>query len=183
MNTLLLNADGAPKSILPRISTLPWQDSVWSVLTGETSVVAEYETWEVHSPRLTIKVPSVVMMTSYIKPRYFAPFSKENLKLRDGYRCQYCHDDFPSNLLTLDHVHPKSLGGLITWENIVAACGPCNNRRGANTRIQPNKKPWKPTYWELVEKRKQYPIWVPHESWVDYIDWDKDLIKISRQVI
>ena len=42
--------------------------------------------------------------------------------LRDNYRCVYCgeHAD------TVDHVHPKSLGGTDAVENLVAACEPCN---------------------------------------------------------
>ena len=32
--------------------------------------------------------------------------------------------------LTLDHVIPRSRGGLSTWENLVACCHDCNRRKG-----------------------------------------------------
>ena len=32
--------------------------------------------------------------------------------------------------LTLDHVVPRSRGGLSTWENLVACCHNCNRRKG-----------------------------------------------------
>ena len=32
--------------------------------------------------------------------------------------------------LTLDHVIPRSRGGLSTWENLVACCHPCNRKKG-----------------------------------------------------
>ena len=49
---------------------------------------------------------------------------------RDKHMCQYCgaHHD-----LTLDHVQPKSRGGLDIWENLVAACTRCNNHKGDRT--------------------------------------------------
>ena len=42
--------------------------------------------------------------------------------------CQYCGSDTPG--LTVDHVIPRSRGGVSVWENIVAACAPCNRRKG-----------------------------------------------------
>lgn len=30
---------------------------------------------------------------------------------RDAYRCCYCGQRFPFRLLSLDHVHPRCLGG------------------------------------------------------------------------
>lgn len=47
---------------------------------------------------------------------------------RDGYQCVTCGalDD-----LTLDHIHPWSLGGPDTVENLRVLCRPCNSRKGA----------------------------------------------------
>jgi len=33
----------------------------------------------------------------------------------------------------MDHVIPRSRGGASTWENLVACCIPCNNRKGNRT--------------------------------------------------
>ena len=35
-----------------------------------------------------------------------------------------------SSELTLDHVVPRSRGGLSAWENLVACCHPCNRQKG-----------------------------------------------------
>ena len=46
---------------------------------------------------------------------------------RDDWTCQYCGSRAQ---LTVDHVIPRSKGGGSTWDNIVAACAPCNRRKG-----------------------------------------------------
>src|ERR1035441_10201838 len=50
--------------------------------------------------------------------------------MRDRYTCQYCHRVMASGELTLDHVVPRSRAGETAWENLVACCHPCNNRKG-----------------------------------------------------
>ena len=35
--------------------------------------------------------------------------------------------------MTLDHVVPRSRAGESNWENLVACCNPCNNRKGNRT--------------------------------------------------
>jgi 5-methylcytosine-specific restriction endonuclease McrA len=179
-NTLVLNADCRPKGFLP-LSTTSWQEAIRLVWSGTASVMHEYDDWEVHSPRLTMKVPSVIILSKYVNLKKHVPWSKENLKMRDDYTCQYCRTEFPSSMLTFDHVKPFCKGGATNWENIVAACSPCNNKRGSNSNIRPAYEPYKPTYWEMVEKRKKYPLWVPEETWVPYLDWPEELIKIPNR--
>lgn len=52
---------------------------------------------------------------------------------RDRHLCAYCGDQFLARDLTIDHVMPKSRGGKNTWTNVVAACKPCNHRKGDKT--------------------------------------------------
>jgi 5-methylcytosine-specific restriction endonuclease McrA len=59
-------------------------------------------------------------------------------------------------------------GGKTIWENIVASCGPCNHSKGDKI-IKPMKAPYMPSYYELVNKRKKYPMIIPHSSWRTYI--------------
>ena len=51
--------------------------------------------------------------------------------LRDcAHRCVYCGVCLDSQMATLDHVFPIAKGGMHTPGNVVAACGPCNRRKG-----------------------------------------------------
>jgi 5-methylcytosine-specific restriction endonuclease McrA len=63
----------------------------------------------------------------------------EDVYARDAGRCVYCgiaaRRPGPGvkrgpDLATLDHVHPRSLGGSLTRDNLVLACSACNNERG-----------------------------------------------------
>ena len=52
-----------------------------------------------------------------------------NVLARDKYECAYCGQTAD----TVDHIHPKALGGRHTWENAVSACRICNARKGNKT--------------------------------------------------
>lgn len=179
-NTLILNADGQPLGMLP-LSTKPWHKAVEDIWTNKVQVLHTYEDWVVRSPSTTMNVPSVVVLNRFSKPKRMSRFSKFNLCLRDRFTCQYCGSVFHESQLTFDHVHPHSMGGGKNWENIVAACQPCNGARGNNTKIRPNRMPYRPSYWELVGKRKEYPLTVPHETWTYYIDWPENLLKVCAR--
>ena len=99
----------------------------------------------------------------------FIGFSKVNLYIRDLYTCQYCNTPYTKNNLTLDHVLPLSKGGKTQWENIVAACGPCNTRKGNKTVMKPVRKPYQPNYYELVNNRKKLDMQIAHPSWKEYL--------------
>ena len=51
-----------------------------------------------------------------------AALSRRGVFARDDYRCQYCGGVADS----IDHVVPRSRGGRHEWENVAAACRPCN---------------------------------------------------------
>jgi 5-methylcytosine-specific restriction endonuclease McrA len=57
--------------------------------------------------------------------------TKREILRRDDFRCQYCGQYTP--YLTIDHIIPRRLGGLHAWDNLVAACPPCNHRKGGRT--------------------------------------------------
>jgi len=49
---------------------------------------------------------------------------------RDGFKCQYCGQSPPAVLLELDHIIPKSKGGLDSIDNYATACFDCNRGKG-----------------------------------------------------
>ncbi|MBX3277464.1 MAG: HNH endonuclease [Acidobacteria bacterium] len=84
-----------------------------------------------HSARHAIPVPSVIRLTEYVHiPFERKSLSRKNILLRDHNTCQYCTRIHTPSELTLDHVIPKSRGGHSNWDNLVACCKRCNNRKG-----------------------------------------------------
>jgi 5-methylcytosine-specific restriction endonuclease McrA len=103
------------------------------VLKGVAS--AEEETAaSVHSARAAMRMPSVIRLLEYRRiPHQTRALSRKNILMRDRYTCQYCHKVMPSSDLTLDHVIPRSRAGESAWENLVACCHYCNNKKGNRT--------------------------------------------------
>jgi 5-methylcytosine-specific restriction endonuclease McrA len=98
------------------------------------AVVEEISRYTIRTPRVSVPVPSVVRLRTYRKvPRLKRSVSRKGIILRDASGCQYCGRKFESRELTLDHVIPRSRGGQSTWENLVASCVRCNNRKGNRT--------------------------------------------------
>ena len=125
---LVLNADFRPLSYYP-LSLWSWQDAIKAVFLERVNIVAQYDQRGAQ-PDLEMKLPSVVSLKTYVKPSTHPAFTRFNVFLRDRFSCQYCgsRDD-----LTFDHLLPRSRGGHTTWDNVVAACSPCNLRKGNMT--------------------------------------------------
>ncbi len=103
------------------------------VLKG-VAATEEHSSSHVHSARQAVPVPSVIRLLEYRRiPMQARSLSRKNILMRDRYTCQYCHKTFNTNELTLDHVIPRSRAGETTWENLVACCHACNNRKGSRT--------------------------------------------------
>lgn len=171
---LVLNADFRPLSYFP-LSLWPWQDAVKAAFLDRVSIVAEYEE-VVRSPSMEIQIPSVVVLKDFVKPAKMTAFTRFNLFLRDEFQCQYCGT---RGDMTFDHVIPRCRGGRTTWENVVAACGPCNLRKGSRTLagagMKLMKAPRQPTPAELQNSGRKFPPNYLHDSWMDFLYWDAEL--------
>jgi len=169
MSTLLLNADMQPVSLLP-LSIVDWQESVRYIVLDKVEVLEWHDDWVVHSARWSTRVPAVIMLHEYQKPKSTMRLSKRNIFLRDEYLCQYCGTHVTDQSATLDHVLPVSKGGKTTWENSTTACKPCNYRKAAHVgKFKPKQTPYKPHFWDLVEKRKKRGFHLAHPSWAVYL--------------
>ena len=107
---LVLNADYRPLSYYP-LSLWPWQEAVKAAWLDRVTILAEYDE-VVRSPSTEIRIPSVVVLKDYVKPRKRVAFTRFNLFLRDEFKCQYCG---AKGDLTFDHVVPKMMGGATSW--------------------------------------------------------------------
>lgn len=177
LQTLVLNADYRPLSYHP-LSLWSWKDAVTALLSDRVNLVETYDR-VIHSPSLELRVPSVVALKRYITFNGRPAFTRYNIYLRDGFRCQYCGDRFATHELTFDHVHPRSRGGLTEWTNVVAACSPCNLRKANLTPEEAGM----PLIHDALEPSIRYlnqvarrvsPAHV-HETWMDYLYWDSEL--------
>ena len=171
---LVLNADYRPLSYYP-LSLWPWQEAVKAAFLDRVTILAEYDTF-VHSPTTTIRIPSVVVLKEYVKPQKRVAFTRFNLFLRDEFCCQYCG---ARGDLTFDHVVPRARGGITSWENVVAACSPCNLRKGSKSLRQVGmhlrKPPRQPTAADMQNIGRRFPPGHLHDSWLDFLYWDAEL--------
>ena len=139
----------------------------------------EDDDW-VRTPTAEIQAPRVIRLVGYDKmPRQTVKFNRRNLFARDGNQCQYCGKKFVTSELSLDHVIPRSQGGVTTWDNIVCACVDCNVRKGGRTPRQANmgliRKPEKPKRSPVLNlklSQRKYQSW---QSFLDAAYWSVEL--------
>ena len=124
---LVLNATYEPVNVCAA------RRAIVLILNG--AALAEEESPRIlRSTTLAIRIPSVIRLLEYRRiPFQARALSRKNILLRDRNICQFCMRVLPTSELTLDHVIPRSQGGKSTWENLVACCHPCNNRKGDRT--------------------------------------------------
>lgn len=117
----------------------------------------------VRSVSREFQVPEIILLQAYDQqPVLRVPFSRRNLFYRDNYRCQYCGVRTSTENLSIDHVTPRSKGGLSSWTNCVLACHSCNVRKGSRTpqeagmRLSRNPaQPRWPVYLSLGADRRR----------------------------
>lgn len=138
---LLLNVNYEPLNVCStrRALTLLWSEKAEIVINGRGKIRSAHREFD---------LPSIIRLSYMIKrPRPRVSLSKREILRRDNFTCQYCGRK--TALLTLDHIVPRRSGGGHSWLNLVAACPPCNRRKGGRTPEQANmhllRKPFEPT--------------------------------------
>jgi 5-methylcytosine-specific restriction endonuclease McrA len=137
---LVLNATFEPLCVVSD------RRAVVLVLTDIAEIIHPTEA-VMRSAHLTVPVPDVVRLRRYARVpyRWRTPLNRRSVFARDGHACQYCGKAAES----IDHVVPRSRGGEHCWENVVAACRPCNVRKRdrmlAETTMRLRRPPLSPT--------------------------------------
>jgi len=131
------------------ISICSAKKAILLILLTKAELVAKKNGRLIRSPRQLFPHPSVIRISRYVSVPYRSiELSRKNIQRRDNFTCQYC--GCKSHALTIDHVLPKSRGGADAWDNLVAACLKCNNKKGNRTpeeaRMMLRKKPRKPNH-------------------------------------
>ncbi len=136
------------------------------LLLGDKAELVHATDRQFHSERATFPEPSVVRLAYYVKVPYQArvALNRRAVFARDGHRCQYCG----SAAENIDHVIPRSKGGTHTWDNVVAACRPCNARKEDRllheTGLALRRVPMVPRErnWILAATGAMRPDWEPY---------------------
>jgi 5-methylcytosine-specific restriction endonuclease McrA len=77
------------------------------------------------------RAPRGLSRRTRLAPRADHKQALKRATLRDcSNRCVYCGAALTVAAATLDHVYPLARGGPHVPGNLVAACGPCNRRKG-----------------------------------------------------
>ena len=116
-SALVLNATYEPLSVVSSRRAI-------CLVLGDKADLIEHDENFLRSERLSLPNPSVIRLRYVVKVPYHrrTSLSRRAVFARDDNRCQYCAGIADS----LDHVMPRSRGGLHIWENVVAACRKCN---------------------------------------------------------
>ena len=159
MMALKLDASYRPIEVIDALEALVM------CIIGKATPVETYDT-KIRSTTKAFELPAVIVLKTIVKFRFTTvACNRTNIAWRDNNQCQYCGNYFPFNKLTMDHVLPKSRGGKNTWENLVAACMKCNQKKGSRTPQEsgmiPLKKPVRPkaNILRTVSKSQISELW------------------------
>ncbi len=160
-SVLLLNQNYEP------LSVCGLKKAIVLIYLGKAEAI-ENDALLIHSVSTQMPIPNVIRLIRYARaPKRKILLNRKNLLIRDNHSCQYCGRR--SHQLTIDHVIPKQFGGRDTWENLVIACLPCNNRKANRTPEQAEMRllnpPKKPNPFFFF----QHFLGARHESWRPYL--------------
>ena len=130
----MLNATYEPLSVVPS------RRAACLVLADKADIIEDDGT-HLHSESLSVPNPVVIRLRYVVKvpDHRRTAMSRRAVFVRDEHCCQYCGDLADS----IDHIMPRSRGGEHIWENVAAACRPCNlqarphARRGRDAVARP----------------------------------------------
>ncbi|MHB9033538.1 MAG: HNH endonuclease [Anaerolineae bacterium] len=163
-SVLVLNASYEPLSVVSIRRAIV-------LLLKDKAEVLEATEQRIHSAGFSVPVPLVIRLVYYVRvpARMSIPLSRHTVLMRDNYTCQYCGAQPAKSNLTIDHIVPRVRHGATSWENVVCACKPCNQRKGSHLPEEAGmhllSKPGRPRFVALV-------VLGPHpvnEVWGKYI--------------
>lgn len=177
-DTLVLDMNWQP------VGFCSWQNAVKLWYEGRAQVIKEDEAGRVlRSPSFTMGMPRVIVVRNAWtrRRRQAVPFSRRNIAVRDDSTCQYCGKILHTHQYTLDHVLPRSQGGVSSWTNLVLACIRCNKYKAGQTPEQAGmtllKKPVEP---KSDDPKYNFKLHIRHvraewKEWSSWLYWNIEL--------
>jgi len=143
-----------------------WRRAISAVVSGRAEIIESHDSLSIGTPSGPYAFPlRVRYLTGFIaaknrKLNNIAPLSKKNIYVRDEGKCQYCGTVVTMKSCTIDHVMPKSKGGVHDWCNVVLACRTCNHRKGDKLvfefKLKLHVLPWLPTISDIVIRQSGF---------------------------
>ena len=116
-----------------------WMHAVVLLIKDKVVALTDDEFIDIRTGSGIFKLPQHIMLKKYVYiPYRDASPCRQNVFKRDTSTCQYCSVKVNKELLTIDHVIPKSRGGKHEWNNIVTCCLNCNRKKGNRTPKEAN---------------------------------------------
>jgi 5-methylcytosine-specific restriction endonuclease McrA len=151
---LVLNSDFTP------LNVTSLQKSVKLVLKGKAEVLKE-NIEKILTTSGEFVRPLIIRLLNYVKFRTKPiKISRHRIYARDNHHCVYCGS---KKSLTIDHVIPRSKGGLNTWTNMVTSCFSCNVKKGdkslEQSKMKLNSQPYEPQFFTEIAGRSLENVW------------------------
>lgn len=161
MRTLVLNAGFEP------LAVVTFRRALLLVLAEKATIILQDEASPVRSTHGDLPRPTVIVLKRYVRRPYrnMNHVTRRGVLRRDQFKCAYCG----KTANTIDHVIPRSRGGINSWENLVAACLTCNSRKADKTLSQLG--------WQLLITPRRPRVGGHLVSGLDHVDasWDQYL--------
>ena len=162
---LVLNQNYEP------LNVCSWRRAVALLCLGK-AIVLEHDAQTVRAPSQELRLPTVVRLAHPIRrPMPELKLSRRAILARDANTCQYCGHS--SRDLTLDHIIPRRKGGPASWDNLVACCDKCNNKKGDKTLKEANmtllRKPHRPRFIPYLSYAT-FAAAAKKPEWHDYLE-------------
>jgi 5-methylcytosine-specific restriction endonuclease McrA len=159
-SALVLNATFEPLSVVPS------RRAACLVLADKAELV-DHDGTLLHSATMSIPSPLVIRLRYMVNVPFHrrTSLSRRAVFARDDHRCQYCGATADS----IDHIMPRSRGGQHAWDNVAAACRPCNLAKRDRTPDEAGMRLARPA--RAPREMSWVSVAVPRvpEAWLPYL--------------
>lgn len=136
------------------LEIVTWKDAIKLYFENKVNILWVYPDRKLHSPNKEWDWPSIISLKYSVdrRPERDINPSTRSILIRDLYMCQYCGCKLTNSSGTKDHVIPESRKGPSTWDNLVASCRTCQDKKAdrmpEDCGMFPKIKPRSPTLQE-----------------------------------